>query len=97
MFLRPAENSETVAQMELTCEDSGKGGQLDGVGAWRPLSLEGWRNSASELFVYLEAEGKKAIQNPTTCTHTATVSHNVAQLRDSHMRDKPLRVCTKQY
>lgn len=37
---------------------SGKREPLDGAGAWRSVSLEGWRNSASELCVYLAGAKK---------------------------------------
>ena len=51
----------------LTCEGSGKREALDGVsdgasdgaGAWRLVSLEGWRNSASELYVYLAGQRER--------------------------------------
>lgn len=52
----------------LTCEGSGKREVLDWVGAWRLVSLEGWRSSASELYVYLAGQRETQIQDPTTCT-----------------------------
>lgn len=61
--------SDIMSQLSLlTCEGSGKRELLDWVGAWKPVSLEGWRNSVSELCVYLVGQREKQMQSATTCT-----------------------------
>lgn len=67
----------------LTCEGSGKREALDWAGAWRLASPEGWRNSASELYVYLAGRGEKQIQNPKTCTPHCGFNQLV-QTEDTH-------------
>jgi len=47
---------ESHHQPLLTCEGSGRRGPWGAAAVWRPVSLEGWRSSASELYVYLAGQ-----------------------------------------
>ncbi len=67
----------------LTCEGSGKREALDWAGAWRLVSPEGWRNSASELYVYLAGPREKQIQIPKPCTPHCGFNQLV-QTEDTH-------------